>query len=71
MRIVDGGDFAAIDVAALSKAVTVSPVIPLLFMPTSHYFRQEVLNSTGSYTKSGMLVPAGATMHLMIRDAAP
>ena len=70
MRIVDG-DFAAIDIAALSKVVTVSPVIPLLFMPTSHYFRQEVLNSAGSYTKSGMLVPAGATMHLMIRDAAP
>lgn len=70
MRIVDG-DFAAIDIAALSKVVKVSPVIPLLFMPTSHYFRQEVLNSAGSYTKSGMLVPAGATMHLMIRDAAP
>jgi PKD repeat protein len=70
MRTVDG-DFAAIDVAALSKVVTVSPVIPLLFMPTSHYFRQEVLASAGSYNKSGMLVPAGATMHLMIRDAAP
>lgn len=70
LRTVDG-DFAAVDIASMAKVIPVTPVIPLLFMPTSHYFRQEVLSSAGSYTKSGLLVPAGATLHIMIRDAAP
>lgn len=70
-RTVDGV-FDAIDVATVVKSLKITAKSPATMVPTSHYFAQETIAAGATnYSKSGVIVPAGATLHIMVRDAAP
>ncbi len=70
-RTVDGV-FDAIDVATVAKALKFTAKTPAAMVPASHYFAQETIAAGAtSFSKSGVIVPAGATLHIMVRDAAP
>ncbi|MBC3931485.1 PKD domain-containing protein [Undibacterium curvum] len=67
-RSVDG-NFDAVDVLTMSKSVTIKPKAFAAMAPTTHYFTQETI-ATGktTFAKANMVVPPGATMHVVIRD---
>jgi hypothetical protein len=67
-RSVDGS-FDAVDVLAMSKTVSITPRAFAAMAPTTHYFAQEAIAAgKTSYAKTNVVVPAGATLHVVIRD---
>ncbi|MBC3934526.1 PKD domain-containing protein [Undibacterium sp. CY7W] len=67
-RTVDG-NFNAIDVLAISKSVPIKAKAFANMAPTTHYFAQETIAAgKSSYAKTNVIVPAGATLHVVIRD---
>ncbi len=67
-RTVDGS-FDAIDVLTISKSVPIKAKAFANMAPTTHYFAQETIAAgKTTFAKSKMVVPAGATLHVVIRD---
>ena len=67
-RSVDG-NFDAVDVLTMSKSVTIKPKAFAAMAPTTHYFTQETIAAgKTTFAKANMVVPPGATMHVVIRD---
>ncbi|NDI85887.1 PKD domain-containing protein [Undibacterium crateris] len=67
-RTVDG-NFDAVDVLAMSKTVSIKPRAFANMAPTTHYFAQETIAAgKTTFAKSNMIVPVGATLHVVIRD---